>query len=103
MPTRLCLQSQCPEPATYRGRCATHARAREKQTHGNKSIYNSKRWKVLRRSVLFNHPLCECGEIATDVHHIQDIEKGGDPWARDNLMALCHRCHSKITRHGMGT
>jgi len=55
----------------------------------------------LRRSVLFNHPLCECGEIATDVHHIKDIAKGGDPWSRANLQALCHRCHSIKTKQEM--
>lgn len=106
MPTRLCSDySQghgCANPATYRGYCTTHAQQRNRETHTNKSIYNSKRWAVLRRSVLFNHPLCACGEIATDVHHIKDIDKGGDPWSRANLMALCHPCHSKITRRDHG-
>lgn len=75
-----------------------HARDREAKTHPNKSVYNSKRWQVLRRSVLFNHPLCECGEIATDVDHRVPIEQGGDTWSRANLQALCHRCHSIKTR-----
>jgi len=87
----------------YRGRCATHNRAREKQTHPNKSIYNTKRWQMLRKKVLFEQPLCECGNIATDVHHIVDISKGGNPWAKPNLKGLCHRCHSKITNADMST
>lgn len=67
----------------------------------NKSVYNTKRWQILRRSVLFNHPLCECGEIATDVHHIRDIQHGGDPYLPANLQALCRRCHSRITKARM--
>jgi len=103
MPTRLCLTPRCPDPAIYRGRCTRHARQREHQTHNTrgKKIYNTKRWQVLRRSVLFNHPLCECGAIATDVDHINPIEHGGDPWARSNLQSLCHRCHSMKTRSEM--
>ena len=104
MPTRLCLTPRCPDPAAYRGRCQRHAKQREHQTHNTKGkkIYNSKRWQVLRRSVLFNHPLCiECGEIATDVDHITPIEQGGDPWSRANLQTLCHRCHSMKTRTEM--
>jgi 5-methylcytosine-specific restriction protein A len=100
MPTRLCLNAGCPNPATYRGRCATHARTNNRATHRNRTIYNSKRWATTRSSVLFSHPLCPCGAIATDVHHIVDLEQGGDPWARSNLQALCHPCHSRTTRQG---
>jgi hypothetical protein len=85
MPTRLCLNAGCPNPATYRGRCAEHARTTNRATHRNRTIYNSKRWATTRSSVLFSHPLCPCGAIATDVHHIVDLEQGGDPWARSNL------------------
>jgi 5-methylcytosine-specific restriction protein A len=100
MPTRLCLNAGCPNPATYRGRCAEHARTTNRATHRNRTIYNSKRWATTRSSVLFSHPLCPCGAIATDVHHIVDLEQGGDPWARANLQALCHPCHSRTTRQG---
>jgi hypothetical protein len=101
MPTRLCsdrTEGGCPNPATYRGRCQRHAKQRNKDTHRNREIYNSKRWQILRRRILFDNPLCSCGEIATDVHHIKDIEDGGDPWSRANCLALCHSCHSQITR-----
>jgi hypothetical protein len=76
MPTRLCSTARCPDPATYRGYCTTHAQQRNRETHTNKSIYSSKRWQMLRRKVLFEEPLCSCGEIATDVDHIQPIERG---------------------------
>lgn len=100
MPSKVCLEPGCPELASYRGRCAGHARDRERRTHKHKPVYNSKRWKLLRRRVLFEQPLCAtegCDEIATDVDHIVAIEDGGDPWARDNLTGYCHPCHSRKT------
>jgi 5-methylcytosine-specific restriction endonuclease McrA len=94
MPIRLCLEPRCPAPATYRGRCATHSRSNERTTHARRHFYNSGRWKYTRRRVLHDQPLCPCGEIATDVDHIQAIEDGGDPWSRNNLQGLCKACHS---------
>jgi 5-methylcytosine-specific restriction protein A len=100
MPTRLCLNAGCPHPATYRGRCVHHARTINRATHRNRGIYNSAKWRHTREVVLSEQPLCECGAIATDVHHIVDLEQGGNPWARNNLQALCHSCHSVLTRRG---
>lgn len=100
MPTRLCLEAPCPNTATYRGRCPTHARTNNRATHRNRGIYNSKRWQQTRRRVLFEQPLCACGcdQIATDVDHITPIDAGGDPWARSNLQALAADCHGRKTR-----
>lgn len=100
MPIKLCAHPQCPKTATYRGRCPVHARQVDRQTHRNKHIYGSKRWQILRRRVLFEQPLCACGcgRIAEDVDHIQSIEGGGDPWARENLQGLTHSCHGRKTR-----
>jgi 5-methylcytosine-specific restriction endonuclease McrA len=98
LPLRLCSHRGCPAPASYRGRCGDHARQVARDTHPNRAIYNSKRWQILRRSVLFENPLCRCGQIATDVHHRHDISQGGDPWDRAALEALCKSCHSQITR-----
>jgi 5-methylcytosine-specific restriction endonuclease McrA len=107
VPTRLCLEPRCPEPAIRRGRCAKHNTARNRETRSaNKAeVYNRKRWKILRSRYLFEHPLCECGcgGIAEDVHHKKDIQAGGDPWAWDNLEALTHACHSKATRRSQAT
>jgi 5-methylcytosine-specific restriction protein A len=97
MPSRICLEPRCPDLATYRGRCAGHARERERHTHTNKAFYNSKRWRMLRKLVLFEQPLCACGEIATDVDHIVAIEDGGDRWAQSNVHGLCRSCHSRKT------
>jgi 5-methylcytosine-specific restriction endonuclease McrA len=110
MPTRLCLEAKCASPATYRGRCPTHNRTNEHNTNrAGTHIYNTKRWHITRRKVLFEQPICPgvydtpCGHIAEHVHHITDIADGGDPWARDNLLGLCAVCHGKVTRYEQAT
>jgi hypothetical protein len=97
---KLCIDPTCPEPATYRGRCAVHSREHERgqRSTSAKRVYNSKRWRIVRRHQLFEHPICACGAIATDVDHLQDIEDGGDPWSASNLSSKCHSCHSRKTR-----
>lgn len=100
---RVCLAPGCPNEASYRGRCADHARTRNRVTHRNRDVYNSKRWRLLRRAVLFDDPLCrECGRIATDVDHVKPIEDGGAPFDRENCQPLCASCHSRKTRREQG-
>lgn len=74
-------------------------------------IYNTKRWKDLRRLIVQEHPLCEdClknGRITPteEVHHIlspfkkglSEEEKIKRAYDVDNLVALCKDCH--IKRH----
>lgn len=101
MPIHPCLHPTCPNPATYKGRCPTHARAQDKQINrAGRSIYNKKRWRTTRERILTQHPICQrCGNaISTDVHHITDLADGSDPWNLEGLEALCHPCHSQITR-----
>ena len=97
MPNRVCLQPLCPEPATFRGRCQQHAKERDSQTHGQRSVYNNKRWRYARKRRLFLDPLCPCGQIATDVDHITPLERGGEPYALGNLQSLCKSCHARKT------
>lgn len=105
MVSRPCAEPGCGSFATYRGRCQRHARQRDKQINrAGRSIYNSKRWKLLRRRKLFLTPLCEyvdpeegpCMEVATDVHHKHGVKL--DPWAIEGLESLCHPHHSMVTR-----
>lgn len=101
MPTRLCLEPRCSEPPAYRGRCLTHRTQRNRETRSrNAKVYGTKRWRLLRRKKLKATPICErCDHVlATDVHHRQAIQDGGDPWSMTNLEALCHSCHSQVTR-----
>lgn len=99
MPIRMCSVETCNQEARRRGRCVEHARehARENSSIGQ-ALYRTKRWYVLARRVKFEQPLCRCGAVAVDVHHIVSLEDGGEPWARSNLEALCKRCHSQETR-----
>jgi 5-methylcytosine-specific restriction enzyme A len=67
---------------------------RRKATAG---AYKTKRWEMLRRRVLVEQSLCQCGEIATDVDHIVPLSQGGLPYARSNVQGLCPRCHAVKT------
>ena len=63
------------------------------------------RWQRLRVAFLDQYPLCahclQVGRVepATDVHHITPRRDGGSD-RYDNLLALCHACHSKVTAAG---
>ena len=62
-------------------------------------LYDSARWKRLRRLVLTSEPMCRmCAEIgkatlASVADHVTPIAAGGDPWSLDNLQPLCAPCH----------
>ena len=65
-------------------------------------FYSSSAWKSCRETYKKKmRYICEeCGEVATEVHHIKHItaEHVTDPEVTlnfDNLMCLCHRCHMK--------
>lgn len=66
-------------------------------------IYNTKRWKELRKLKLAQNPLCQdcltlgVIEAANHVDHVQAIADGGAPFELENLRALCIRCHSRKT------
>lgn len=63
-------------------------------------IYNTKRWQMTRKRKLALNPICEqCNnDLATDVHHKHGV--ANDPWSIEGLEALCHSCHSRVTRAG---
>ena len=60
-----------------------------------------RRWQGIRLNYLKHNPLCaECSKkgiikIASEVHHIKPLADGGSH-DTDNLMSVCHKCHSKI-------
>lgn len=72
-------------------------------------LIHKNRWRVLRRKVLSEHPLCECCQAegyitaACQVHHRVPVEtavtfagKQRLMYDPSNLMALCHSCHVRI-------
>jgi 5-methylcytosine-specific restriction enzyme A len=107
-----CVVFGCPRPVTARGRCATHAKGME-QTRGlnsdrhlGRALYQTARWRALRRWLLNRSPLCTCTEceqlkrvrVATVVHHRQP--HGGDEGKFFNvelLQALAKSCHDRLT------
>jgi hypothetical protein len=98
MPKRPCIEAGCGNFATYRGRCPEHAREQARDINRRrKGNYDNKRWRLARRHQLFIKPLCDCGAIATFVHHTLGIEH--DPNHRQ-LESLCGSCHSKLHRQG---
>jgi 5-methylcytosine-specific restriction enzyme A len=77
----------------------------------NDQIYNSRRWRHLRQLHLADHPLCTvCAvlgktEPARVVDHIKPINRGGQPWDRNNLQSLCDHHHAQKSgreRHDTG-
>ncbi|MCZ9839079.1 HNH endonuclease signature motif containing protein [Brachyspira hyodysenteriae] len=65
--------------------------------------YKSKKWRAFRESFLKENPICknfaECHNFAEHVDHIKRIESEDDPlfYDKNNLQALCKRCHSRKT------
>ena len=65
--------------------------------------YQSRQWRELSLAKRRTNPLCEECEkkgivkVSDCTDHIVPISKGGDPWAWDNLQALCRHCHDSKT------
>ena len=114
MPLRaatVCRKPGCPG-LVRDGKCSSCGplRTQTDKTHDKRRGTSTQRgyggrWQRLRLMFLRANPLCVLCEsqdfvtAATDVHHITAKRDGGaDEW--DNLEALCHSCHSKLTGAG---
>ncbi len=69
-------------------------------------FYNSKAWKECRRFILRRdmYTCAHCHARAEEVHHIigltpDNIRDASIALNPNNLISLCHDCHTKIT-HG---
>lgn len=65
--------------------------------------YHMKEWTEGRKEFLFCNPHCEiCGAKATEVHHDFDADyyywTDEDFFDIEKWMALCKKCHSRITQ-----
>lgn len=88
---------------------APRDREKEMAKEWAKSFYNSSQWKVARGIALRrDYFTCQlCDSRAEEVHHvieltpenIHDINIALNP---DNLMSLCHDCHTKRTAGDIG-
>jgi len=93
-----CKAPLCPELVAA-GFCDSHRADHRPKRHGTK-VYNSKRWKLLRRKKLNANPICEeCEkELATEVDHVVDIHTRPDlAFTWSNLRSLCSPCHGTKT------
>ena len=56
-------------------------------------------WTRIRAEVLWEHKTCQiCGvNPSSEVDHIQEIARGGDPFIKSNLQAVCSLCHRRKT------
>jgi hypothetical protein len=63
-------------------------------------IYNTKRWKEVRRLVLEEDGDCHWCRLkgkrtqATQVDHVIELDRGGDPYDRSNLVPCCSSCNA---------
>ena len=91
------------------GRCDKHSKQAQ-QASDDRRMSSSKRgydrrWQQIRLLALSRQPLCcDCEQAglivaANEVHHIKALRNGGTH-AMDNLLCLCHACHSKRTIKG---
>jgi hypothetical protein len=118
MPTRppkACLEPGCPA-LSYDGnaRCPEHRRKQDRiwtqQIRDDpiaatmRTLYRSRRWQAVRRTVLRAQPWCAhegCTELAVDVHHTTPLrrilEQYGDPYDLDVLTGLCKSHHARET------
>jgi len=103
---RPCKYSGCPL-LTDKSYCDEHKKLTDTQYNKyHRDPESNKRydwkWKIIRNRYITAHPLCEQCEKenrlvpATEVHHIIALSAGGTH-GQENLMSLCHSCHSKIT------
>ena len=89
------------EQRKARGRVSSKGYAQQNKKYIQ--FYKSKEWKMLSQKKLQDTQYkCECcGKLATEVHHIDPIQKPSG-WERrldyDNLMSVCVICHNG--KHG---
>lgn len=92
-------------PTLYKPKKQNDSNEKRKE---RQNIYQTARWKNLRKSYLMEHPLCEIclnngiTKFAVDVHHkdsflnyrgLSRLDKAFD---YNNLQALCKECHQLI-------
>ena len=72
-------------------------------------FYSSKAWKDCRKEVLRRdlYTCAYCYSRAEEVHHIieltpTNIDDNSIALNPDNLISLCHDCHTKITKGSTG-
>lgn len=102
---KVCARPDCPELVTGQGYlCVKHQRDRAKEVRFKSRdwnwVYNSRRWRALRKQVKQEQPWCDtagCMELSAEVDHIVAMQDGGDLFDRSNVHGMCRRHHSEKT------
>lgn len=104
-----CAEPGCPEvvKTTYCDDCRrTKDRTFKAAAPERRKVYESKRWRAIRRRILRRDPFCVCDrdccpngcqELSTVVDHVIDIVAGGAPFELANLRGMAKRCHDRKT------
>lgn len=97
-----CFAPGCPDPPTYRGRCAYHNGQMQRARKRNEPwslVYKNPAMKGWRIAVLRRDPICvKCGKaMSSEADHIVPVQEGGAPFSVENGQGLCKSCHSKKT------
>jgi 5-methylcytosine-specific restriction enzyme A len=105
---RICAEVGCGEliPQTET-RCEKHRREKPAPfsgaTRSNEGLYNTTKWRKLRKRILKNHPNCaNCGEHPNsptlEVHHVRP-PRGDEELFFDesNVIPVCPACHKRLT------
>jgi len=90
----------CATPTTNQGQRCNTCKPKHTHTHNQAhAYYSSNEWRALRqmcRQRDYNQCVCcAASSVRLMAHHIIPRKRGG-PDSLDNLVTLCHRCHSKI-------
>ena len=88
------------DPATgVRNRCGPCGRAYDQRHSVERRARNSAKWQQARAAARKRDgERCrQCGSTdRLQVHHIKPLAEGGDKYALENLMTLCHDCHVRV-------
>jgi len=107
-PAKACAAPGCAElrPCSVHGARFGHSAAERREREPWRKLYDTARWKLLRRRVLMREPTCPACKAAgrrpsptVDVHHVHGHNHGDRRLFFDEkqLTALCHPCHAAIT------
>lgn len=110
-PSRPCRQPGCPSLAVKDGYCEKHRKIEQQASDARRGTPSERgydaHWHKVRQMHLNEYPLChDCESLGlvtagTEVHHIKALNDGGTN-DDDNLMSLCHECHSRRTAKEQG-
>ena len=106
---RTCSYPRCPE-LVVSGYCEKHKREQQPRLNAFhiqefQNLYNSKKWRIIRKNQLKKHPWCEeCLRAnppvytpATDVDHIEPHRGDVIKFFTGPFQSLCKACHSRKT------